>query len=134
VEEKLELVIIDGSPGIGCPVIASVTGVDLTLVVTEPTLSGIHDLERIAGLGKHFGSKMSVCINKCDINTDMMEKIESWCSREGIAVAGKIPFDPIVTKAQIAGVSVIEYSSGSTSMEIGRMWQRIAREMELEKE
>ena len=131
-ENRLELVIIDGSPGIGCPVIASMTGVDLALAVTEPTLSGIHDLERVAGLGKHFGNRMAVCVNKWDINPEMTERIENWCSREGIAVAGKISYDPIVTRAQIAGVSVIEYSSGSASLEIKRLWNRIAREMELE--
>jgi MinD superfamily P-loop ATPase len=131
-ENRLELVIIDGSPGIGCPVIASMTGVVLALAVTEPTLSGIHDLERVVGLGKHFGSKMAVCVNKYDINPDMTSRIENWCSHEGIKVAGKISFDPIVTRAQIAGVSVIEYSSGNTSMEIRRLWRHIAREMELE--
>ncbi|MDP2268539.1 MAG: (4Fe-4S)-binding protein, partial [Deltaproteobacteria bacterium] len=126
-----ELVIIDGSPGIGCPVIASMTGVDLVLAVTEPTLSGIHDLERVAGLGKHFGSRMVVCVNKWDINPEMTERVANWCSSEGIAVVGKVSFDSIVTKAQIAGVSVIEYSSGNAAMEIKRMWRCIAREMEL---
>ena len=130
-ENHLELVIIDGSPGIGCPVIASLTGVDLALAVTEPTLSGIHDLERVAGLAKHFENRIAVCVNKWDINPGMTEQIENWCRQEGIAVAGKISFDPIVTKAQIAGVSVIEYSSGSASLEIKRLWTRIAREMEL---
>ena len=130
-ENDLELVIIDGSPGIGCPVIASMTGVDLVLAVTEPTLSGIHDLERVAGLGKHFGSRMVVCVNKWDINPEMTERIVNWCSSEGIAVVGKVSFDSIVTKAQIAGVSVIEYSSGNAAMEIKRMWLCIAREMEL---
>ncbi|MBI4634521.1 MAG: 4Fe-4S binding protein [Deltaproteobacteria bacterium] len=131
-ENRLELVIIDGSPGIGCPVIASMTGVDLALAVTEPTLSGIHDLERVAGLAKHFGNRLAVCVNKWDINPEMTGRIENWCRREGLAVAGKIAFDPIVTRAQIAGVSVIEYSSGSAALEIKKVWRRIAREMELE--
>jgi len=131
-ENRLELVLIDGSPGMGCPVIASMTGVDLVLAVTEPTLSGIHDLERVAALAKHFESRMTVCVNKWDINPDMTERIENWCSREGIAVSGKISYDPIITRAQIAGVSVIEYSSGNAAMEIKKVWRHIAREMELE--
>jgi len=131
-ENNLELIIIDGSPGIGCPVIASMAGVNLALIVTEPTLSGIHDLERIAALAKHFGSRSVVCINKFDINPDMTSQIEKWCSWKRIALAGKISFDPIVTKAQIAGVSVIEYSSGRTSMEINKLWNWISRKLELE--
>jgi len=88
-----ELVVIDGCPGIGCPVIASITGTDLALVVTEPSVSGLHDLRRILAVTGHFGIKSLVCINKFDLCLEMSEAIESYCSREGIEVVGKIPFD-----------------------------------------
>jgi len=87
-EEKKDLIIIDGPPGIGCPVIASLTGVDLVLVVTEPTLSGIHDLERILAVAHHFSIPALVCINKYDINVDNTDKIEMFCN-ENIEVVGK---------------------------------------------
>jgi MinD superfamily P-loop ATPase len=88
-----QLVIIDGCPGIGCPVIASITGTDLALAVTEPSVSGLHDLQRILAVTRHFGIKSLVCINKFDLCPEMSEEIEGYCSREGIEVVGKIPFD-----------------------------------------
>jgi len=106
--EKKEYVIVDGPPGIGCPVIAAISGVDLLLGVTEPTLSGIHDLERVVGVAKHFNVPVTVCINKFDINTENTSKIEQYCLENNLEVAGKIPYDPDVTRAMVNKKSVIE--------------------------
>jgi MinD superfamily P-loop ATPase len=125
------LLIADGSPGIGCPVIASITGTDLVLVVTEPTLSGLHDMQRIVDLTKHFNIATVVCINKADINQDMARNIEEVCKQLEIPMVGKLPYDTDVTKAQVAGVSVVEYSDGIISQEIKKMWNSIQQILEI---
>ncbi len=124
-EENKDLIIIDGPPGIGCPVIAAMTGVDLVLAVTEPTLSGIHDLERVLGVAGHFSVPATVCVNKFDINTENTEKIKEYCRERNIEVVGEIPYDPIVTKAMVAGQSITEYDSGVVTDIIKKMWARI---------
>jgi len=124
--EKSDLIIIDGSPGIGCPVIASVTGVDAGLVVTEPTMSGIHDLERALQLLKHFSVLPFVCVNMHDINEENTEKIVSFCKENSIDVVGKIPFNPVVTKAMVNGNSIVEYAAESdVAKGIVKMWEKI---------
>ncbi|GAB4335540.1 MAG: ATP-binding protein [Candidatus Abyssubacteria bacterium] len=130
VRENLDLVLIDGPPGIGCPVIASVTGTDLTLVVTEPTLSGLHDLERVRQLAAHFNIKTAACINKYDLNTEMSARIEEHCYDEGVELVGRIPYDRAVTYAQIGKTSVVEFSNNPVSQEITKMWDRVARLLE----
>jgi len=123
---KHDLILIDGPPGIGCPVIASVTGVNAGLVVAEPTMSGIHDLKRALQLLNHFNVLPFVCINKSDINTENTGKIVDFCESKRLEVAGKIPFDPIVTEAMVAGKTVVEYSpTNMVSREIESMWKRI---------
>ncbi|MEA2054287.1 MAG: 4Fe-4S binding protein [Candidatus Thermoplasmatota archaeon] len=124
-EQGKDLIIIDGPPGIGCPVISAITGVDLVLVVTEPTLSAIHDLERILGVANHFGIPSVVCINKYDINVDNTEKIEQYCKSNGIEVVGKLPYDTVVTDAMIREKSVIEYSDSDVANKIIDMWNEI---------
>ena len=124
-EKKKDMVIIDGPPGIGCPVIASLTGVDLVLIVTEPTLSAIHDLERILGVAHHFEIPAVVCINKYDINLDNTEKIEQYCENNGIKVVGKLPYDTVVTEAMIHEKNVIEFSDGELQNNIIHMWNEI---------
>jgi MinD superfamily P-loop ATPase len=104
----LDLVLIDGSPGIGCPVIASLSGVDLALVVTEPTISAEHDLERILGVTDHFGIRSCVCINKYDLNPQAARHIEELCLARGGEVAARLPFDPAVVEAMVKGVPVVE--------------------------
>jgi MinD superfamily P-loop ATPase len=123
--EKNDLILIDGPPGIGCPVIASIGGVDLVLIVTEPTISGFHDLKRIMEVAGHFNVPAMVCINKYDINPDNTRIIEDYCMEKGIAVAGRIPFDPAVTKAMINVLSVTEYSCGQVTKEIKRIWGKV---------
>ncbi len=125
-----DLVIIDGPPGIGCPVIASITGVDLVLIVTEPTLSAIHDLKRILGVVNHFGIPAVVCINKYDINLENTKEIENYCRRNNLEIVGKLPYDTIVTEAMIQEKTVIEYSDGDFSDKIKKMWNRIERILE----
>jgi len=123
--EKKEYIIIDGPPGIGCPVIAAIAGVDLLLAVTEPTLSGIHDLERVVGVANHFNIPVMVCINKYDINPDNTSKIEGYCSENNLKMAGKILYDPQVTKAMVNKKSIIEYPCGEVSKEITRVWEKV---------
>jgi len=124
-EKKKDLIIIDGPPGIGCPVISSISGVDLVLIVTEPTLSAIHDLERILGVAYHFKIPAVVCINKCDINLDNTEKIEHYCKSNNIDIVGKLPYNNIVTEAMVHEETVIEYSEGSFSNKVIEMWTEI---------
>lgn len=120
-----DLVIIDGPPGIGCPVIASITGVDIVLIVTEPTLSAIHDLERVLGVANHFGIPAVVCINKHDINLENTKKIEKYCKKNNLEIVGKLPYDTIVTEAMIQEKTVIEFSDGNFSDELRNMWKKI---------
>jgi len=131
---RSDLIIIDGSPGIGCPVIASVTGADASLVVTEPTMSGIHDLERTLRLLRHFGVQPFVCVNMYDINRDNAEKITSFCKENGIEVVGKISFNPVVTEAMVNGKPVVEYAPESdVTNEIVKMWETILSHQTLKK-
>jgi MinD superfamily P-loop ATPase len=125
--ESLDYIITDGPPGIGCPVISSLSGASLALLVTEPTLSGIHDLERVIGVCRHFGIPALVCINKYDLNEENSSHIENYCYKEGIEVASKIPFDNVVTEAIVHGLPVVEYSEGKITQEIGSLWQHLTR-------
>ncbi|NQE05967.1 Heterodisulfide reductase subunit A-like protein [ANME-1 cluster archaeon GoMg1] len=124
-KEQRELILIDGAPGIGCPVIASLTGVDLALVVTEPTMSGLHDLERILDVTSHFGIGSVVCINKYDINEENSRRITEFCRQRGIEVVGNIPYDSVVTEAMVAGKPVIEFLEGRVSDAIKNVWEGI---------
>ncbi len=123
---NLDLVIIDGPPGIGCPVIASVAGVDSVLVVVEPTLSGIHDMERILGLAKHFKIPALACINKYDINLVNTKKIREYCERNGVEIMGMIPFDLKVIDALVQRKSIIEYSCGAVTKEVTKIWEKVS--------
>jgi MinD superfamily P-loop ATPase len=125
-KENLKLILIDGPPGIGCPVIASVSGVNVGLVVTEPTMSGIHDFKRALQLLNHFHVSPFVCINMYDINRKNTERIVKFCEKNQVEVAGKIPFDPLVTEAMVAGKTVVEHSPESeVSREIVKLWDRV---------
>jgi len=124
-EKGLDLIIIDGAPGIGCPVIASITGATMVLIVTEPTPSGLHDLERVADLAAHFGIPAYVCINKFDINAQMTRKIEKNASTRGLEVSGTIRYDPAVTHAQLDGMSVVELGNSNATDDIRRIWSKL---------
>jgi len=125
-DRGLDLVIIDGPPGIGCPVIASIGGASLLLAVTEPTTSGLHDLKRVVELASHFHVPVMVCVNKCDINPEMTAEIRRYCDENALDVAGQLPYDAAVTKAQLAATSVVEHSDSAVSEQIRRMWMRVA--------
>ena len=129
-KEGLGYIITDGPPGIGCPVISSLSGANLALLVTEPTLSGIHDLERVIGVCRHFGIPALVCINKYDLNEENSYQIETYCYKEGVEVAAKIPFDNVVTEAIVAGLPVVEYSSNKMTQQIKELWQIISAKLD----
>ncbi len=124
--QGLDYIISDGPPGIGCPVISSLSGANLALLVTEPTLSGIHDLERVLGVCHHFGVPALVCINKYNINEKNTRQIETYCHTEGADVVAKIPFDNVFTEAMVRGLPVVKYSDGAVSSEIRQLWQDVA--------
>jgi MinD superfamily P-loop ATPase len=126
----LDYIISDGPPGIGCPVISSLSGVSLALIVTEPTLSGIHDMERVLGVCRHFDVPAMVCINKYDLNDNNTMAIQDYCRENKVEVAAKIPFDNIVTQAMVKGVSIVEFSGGGVAGEIKSLWQRIYRKLQ----
>ena len=124
-EQKKDLIIVDGSPGIGCPVIASITGADLVLIITEPTLSGKHDLERVAQLAASFDIPVLVAINKFDLNSDMATQMEEDARKQNMTVVGKIRYDKAFTKAQIAKTSVVEYTSSAVSEDVKALWRNV---------
>ena len=122
---KRDLVLIDGSPGIGCPVIASITGADLALVVTEPTLSGLHDLERVSDLTRHFRVETLICINKWDINEDLTLEIEALARRRGLKLAGRVRYDRAITEAQIRRQSIVEYAADGVTADVRQLWANV---------
>jgi MinD superfamily P-loop ATPase len=124
-QNNLDFVIIDGPPGIGCPVISSLSGTDLALVVTEPTLTGIHDMERVVQMASHFKTQTACCINKFDINLENSTKIERWCEKNSIPLLGKIPFDEEVTESMVQGIPLTEYTNNSASKEMKNMWRKL---------
>ncbi|NLC70351.1 MAG: 4Fe-4S dicluster domain-containing protein [Desulfuromonadaceae bacterium] len=123
-EGNYSLILVDGPPGIGCPVIASLTGADLVLVVTEPTLSGEHDLERVLSLTRHFGIPASVCVNKWDLNPQMTTRIEDKARGSGAMIGGRIRYDRAVTLAQMEEKAVVEISSAASG-DVGALWESL---------
>lgn len=123
-ERGKELILTDGPPGIGCPVIASVTGASSVLAVTEPTVSGEHDLERVLKLARHFEIPVSVCVNKWDINPEVTERMERKAESLGAVCVGRIRYDPAVTAAQIQQKAVVELESKAGD-DIRRIWERM---------
>ncbi|MFZ5597405.1 MAG: ATP-binding protein [Bacillota bacterium] len=132
--EKLPYIIVDGPPGIGCPVIASITGADAVLVITEPTVSGEHDLKRVAGLAGHFKIPVYLCVNKYDINPGMSSRIEGDAGSIGIKVVGRIRYDRAVTDAQLKKLPVVVFTDGAVSKDIRMTWENLVRELNRQKE
>lgn len=124
-KNKSDWIIIDGSPGIGCPVIASLSGVDLALVVTEPTLSGLHDALRVMEVAKHFGVLTKVVINKYDLNPDVSNQIINACEKNGVGVVGKVSFDKAVVRAMVQGKTIIEGEDGKAKKEVESIWESL---------
>jgi MinD superfamily P-loop ATPase len=128
-KENRDLVIIDGPPGIGCPVMASVAGVDMVLAISEPTLSGMHDLDRILELSRHFQIPAKVCINKFDINSKLTHEIERACHEKGAEVISKLPFDRCVIDSLVMKKTVIDHPCGEVTSRIKAMWKTIEAEL-----
>jgi MinD superfamily P-loop ATPase len=119
-----DLIIVDGPPGIGCPVIASITGASLVLVVTEPTVSGEHDMQRVLALTRHFDIPTAICVNKWDLNPAMTERIESKARHVGAAIAGRVRFDSSVTTAQIHSLAPVE-QDGEAGADLRALWKNL---------
>ena len=129
--QSKELVLVDGSPGIGCPVIASIANVDASIVVVEPTLSGIHDLKRALELLEHFDIQPYVVVNKWDINEDNSNDIDAFCEEEGIVVLGHVPYDPEVTRSMVAGNPIVVYAPESPAAKaIKKTWEGLLAQVE----
>ncbi len=132
--EGSELIISDGPPGIGCPVISSLSGADLALLVTEPTLSGIHDLERVVGACRHFGAPAAVCINQYDVSEENSRRIEDWCGTEDIPVVGRLPYDDAIPQAIARGVPVVKTRRDGIARDIENLWDVLAGRLAAGKE
>jgi MinD superfamily P-loop ATPase len=128
-KERASYIISDGPPGIGCPVISSLSGADMALLVTEPSISGIHDLERVLGVCRHFGVEAIVCINKHDINEDNTRRVERFCLSQGVEVVAKIPFDSVIIEAMVHGVPVVEYIGNGVTQELERLWRFVSNKL-----
>lgn len=122
---RQDLVLIDGPPGIGCPVMASLTGVTRALVVTEPGLSGLHDLQRVLAVCRHFGVPTLVCVNRYDLHEGTSRAMEERCRQEEVQVAARIPYDPAFTAAVVAGRPVVECAGDETSRAIRLLWRQL---------
>ncbi len=125
--DNSEFAIIDGSPGIGCPVIASISGVSMVLIVAEPTVSGIHDMKRTIETAKKFGTKCAVCINKYDVNESKSDEIEEYCNSIDIKVLGRIPYDKTVSISVNKCKSIAEYPESSAAKAIVQIWDKIKK-------
>ncbi|HNR98402.1 MAG TPA: 4Fe-4S binding protein [Planctomycetota bacterium] len=123
-KENRPLIIADGPPGIGCPVIASLTGASLVLVVTEPTVSGEHDMARVLALAAHFGIPAAVCVNKWDLEPAAAERIEGRARKAGARIAGRVRYDPAVTSAQVREMAIVETDAASAE-DVRRLWSNL---------
>jgi MinD superfamily P-loop ATPase len=129
-DQDRELLIVDGPPGIGCPVISANAGADLALLVTEPTVSGIHDLARILGTVNHFRVPALVLINKADVNPAHAAGIEAYCRTQGIEVVGKLPYDTVVTEAMVQGQAVTIYQpEGAMAGALREVWAQVRKRL-----
>jgi len=128
-KRDVDYIISDGPPGIGCPVISSLSGASVALLVTEPTLSGIHDLERVLGVCHHFGVPALVCINKYNINEENTHQIENYCLSQEVKVAARIPFNNVVTESIVKGIPVVEYTQNGVSHEIEALWESVSKSL-----
>jgi len=126
--ENLDYVIIDGPPGIGCPVIAALTGVDCALIVTEPTLSGLHDAQRAMEVARHFKIPVKLVVNKYDLNLSMTDQIAQFCQESKISVIGKIKFDKMVVESIVEGKTIVEYENGPIRRELENIWEILQSE------
>ncbi len=125
--KKLDLILTDGPPGVGCPVIASIGGATAVLIVTEPTVSGKHDMERVVQLADHFKVPVLICVNKFDLSLELTRDIENYAAEKGLPCVGRIPFDQVFTRAMIQAQTVFEYDGQSpVAKAIRDTWHRLS--------
>jgi MinD superfamily P-loop ATPase len=125
-----ELLLVDGPPGIGCPVISAAAGADMALLVVEPTVSGAHDLERILATTEHFHVPAMVAINKADLNSARAGEIAAFCDGRGVEVIGRIPYDTVVTEAMVVGLPVTAYGDGAVTASLRRVWEKVKERLD----
>jgi MinD superfamily P-loop ATPase len=124
-DERRDIIVIDGAPGIGCPAASSITGVSFVVIVAEPTVSGIFDLERIVDTVRHFRRECAVVINKWDVNHGKSQLIEEWCREKEISILGKIPFDERVEEATVLGVPVVSMNDSPAAVSIKSIREKL---------
>jgi len=127
--QQKSLIIIDGPPGIGCPVMSTLTGTTFVVIVTEPTLSGLHDLQRVAELTAHFKIPTSVCVNKYDLNQEITGQIETYCADHHLSFLGTLPYDLVMVKSLVQRVPVVEYAQNGITDQIRQIWQKIEQQL-----
>ncbi|MBW1852385.1 MAG: 4Fe-4S binding protein [Deltaproteobacteria bacterium] len=131
-EKNLSLLLTDGPPGIGCPVIASLGGAAAVLIVAEPTVSGRHDMERVAELAAFFKIPAMICVNKFDLNPDQGEAIEAFAKERNVGVIGRVPFDPAFTKAMVQGKTIVEFDGQSEGCKaVKDIWGNLSQRLEI---
>jgi MinD superfamily P-loop ATPase len=131
-EENRQLILVDGPPGIGCPVISTISGADLALIVAEPTKAGVQDMQRVLQTVQHFGVRAMVCINKADIYPEGAEEIEKFCFERGIEIVGRIPFDLTVASAMVSGEAVTAFRpEAPSSVAIVAVWHQVIQSLEM---
>ena len=128
--EGTKLLLVDGSPGIGCPVIASLSGAHVALVVTEPSRSALHDLARVVEVARHFRARPFLVLNKADLSPGLAEEVEAYARQAGLVVLGRIPYDEGVVRAQVAGRPVVEDGDGPAARALRSLWEKLAAELE----
>ena len=131
-EKQLDLILTDGPPGVGCPVIASLGGATAVLIVSEPTVSGKHDMARVVELAAFFNVPAMLCINKFDLNVDQTKAIENFAREKHVTVLGRIPFDPMFTKSMVQGQTIFEYDGNSKAAHsVKALWMQVTKALEL---
>lgn len=129
---EAELLLVDGPPGIGCPVISAISGADMVLLVGEPTVSGAHDLDRVLQTADHFGVPALVAINKADLNVPRADDVAAFCDEHDVELVGRIPYDTTVTEAMVQGKPVTAYANGAVSEALRGIWKRVKARLEIQ--
>jgi len=128
-DSEAAMLLIDGPPGIGCPVISASAGADMALLVVEPTISGVHDLDRMMATTDFFGIPSLVVVNKADINPARVAEVISFCAERGVDVMGRIPYDPVVTSAMVQGVPVTAFADGPVTEALKDVWKLLSNRL-----
>ena len=134
-EKGLDLIVTDGAPGVGCPVIASIGGASSVLIVTEPTVSGVHDMTRVAKLAAFFKIPAMVCVNKCDLNPEKSDEIKKYAEENNMTFVGEVPFDPVFTKAMVEAKNIFEYApDADVCADVKAIWETVCEQLNITKD